>query len=75
MPQRDLLRKQRAKHQPIKGHFRRQRPIDGVKPLTVDPLGNEQHCLEVGKDELGCFLTQKDEQNDQAQGRGNQTAG
>jgi hypothetical protein len=69
--QSDFLREQRAKHQPVKSHFCRQRPIDAVKPLTFDSLGNEQHCLYVGENEVGCFSTRKEKQNKEGQGGAN----
>src|SRR4030095_11356872 len=67
----DFLREQRAEHQPIKGHFSRQRPIDAVKPLTSDSLGNEQHCPHVGENEFRCCPTRKEKQNNEGQGGAN----
>src|SRR4051812_20613014 len=65
--QSNFLREQRAKHQRVKSHFCRQRPIDAIKPLTFDSLGNEQHCLYVGENEFGCFPTRKEKQNEEGQ--------
>src|SRR5262249_48922133 len=70
-PQGNSLREHRAEHEPIKRGLGRQCPIDAVEPLTRDTLGNEQHGVDVGQDERGCWSTAKKNQNEEGRGGAN----